>query len=434
MQKIILQDTRFIHPFNERARDLRVMNKPLWLAQRDALAPYVSRELELKPGDIFPVVTEACLVYRDNLYFDTEYITKFLAEAKKRKTISRAAFSSDDPAFREHALPLSASYSLYGDLYLADLWYFPIGIPGGEINLDSMDGVEPLIIDLDSLEVGYYHVPTYMAYEQGDLVFQVPRRSLIAIDSWVHIFIADVVFGLFTRGARFEDQLKSDPVFKLGILARAMYEGKQVLECSKLVKIGRNCVIDPRAVIHGPTTIGNNVTVNAGAVIENCVIGDNVNVSQDVQLMLSVVGDGAFLPFRAALFMTTVMDNSMVAQNTCLQMCVIGRNTFVGAGSTFTDYNLLPAPLRAMDGNGKLSLANRPVLGGCVGHNCRLGAGLIIFPARTIESDVVIFASRERHVIDRDIPFEESDHHKLAFSKLHPRLYKRPGEAGEESW
>jgi carbonic anhydrase/acetyltransferase-like protein (isoleucine patch superfamily) len=42
--------------------------------------------------------------------------------------------------------------------------------------------------------------------------------------------------------------------------------------------------------------------------------------------------------------MTTVMENSMIAQNTCLQMCVVGRNTFIGAGSTFTDFNLLPAP------------------------------------------------------------------------------------------
>jgi carbonic anhydrase/acetyltransferase-like protein (isoleucine patch superfamily) len=85
-------------------------------------------------------------------------------------------------------------------------------------------------------------------------------------------------------------------------------------------------------------------------VIENCLIGDNVNVGQGCQLMLSVVGDGAFLPFRAALFMTTLMDNSMVAQNACLQMCVIGRNTFIGAGSTFTDFNLLPAAIRALDG------------------------------------------------------------------------------------
>jgi carbonic anhydrase/acetyltransferase-like protein (isoleucine patch superfamily) len=434
MQKIILQDQRSLRPFNEKARDLRVQNKPLWLSQRDVLAPYTSRELELKPWDTLPEILEPCLIYRDNLYFDEYYIAAFLAEAQKRKTSSRAAFSANDPAFREHALPLSTSYAVFEDLYLADLWFYPNGIRRGEFDLNSMESVEPVVIDLQSLEVGYYHVPTYMAYEQGDLVFQVPRRSLIAIDSWVHIFIADVVFGLFSRGARFEDQLKQDPLFKLRILAKAMYEGKQVLESSELVKIGQNCVIDPRAVIHGPTTIGNNVTINAGAVIENCIIGDNVNISQDCQLMLSVIGDGAFLPFRAALFMTTLMDNSMVAQNACLQMCVIGRNTFIGSGSTFTDYNLLPSPLKALDGNARLSLANRPVLGGCVGHNCRLGSGMIVFPGRTIESDVVLFASPDRKVVDGDVCYEDSDHHKLSFAQLHPRLYPRPGEETKESW
>lgn len=434
MLKIILQDQRYIPPFNERARDLRVMNKPLWLNQRDLLAPYTQRELELKPWDTLPETREPCLVHRDNLYFDRELIEAFLAQALKNKKPSRIAFSAEDPAFREHALPLSTSYTPYDDLYLADLWYFPDGVRREQVDWKSMWEVEPVLIDMQASEVGYYHVPTYMASEQGDLVFQVPKRSLIAIDSWVHIFIADVVFGLFARGARFEDRLEHDILFKLGILASGMYEGKQVLECSRLVQVGRNCVIDPRAVIHGPTTIGNNVTINAGAIIENCIIGDNVNVSQDCQLMLSVVGDGAFLPFRAALFMTTFMENSMVAQNTCLQMCVVGRNTFIGAGSTFTDFNLLPAPLRALDGDEKLSVANRPVLGGCVGHNCRLGAGMIFFPARTIESDVVLVASQERRVIERDVRFEDSDHHRLAFAQLHPRLYPRKGEVVEESW
>ena len=56
------------------------------------------------------------------------------------------------------------------------------------------------MIDFKAKEIGYYHVPTYMAPVQGDLVYQVPLRSLIAIDSWVHIFIADTVFGLFGRG------------------------------------------------------------------------------------------------------------------------------------------------------------------------------------------------------------------------------------------
>jgi UDP-N-acetylglucosamine diphosphorylase / glucose-1-phosphate thymidylyltransferase / UDP-N-acetylgalactosamine diphosphorylase / glucosamine-1-phosphate N-acetyltransferase / galactosamine-1-phosphate N-acetyltransferase len=425
MLKIILNAPNLIMPFCEPARDLRIQNAPLWLWQRNLLAPYVTRELELKTGMRMPAVREPTLVYRDNLYFNEHYIEAFMAEALKRKRPTRAAFSADDPAFREHALPLSSSYTTAGSLYLADLWYYPNG---------PVADVEPLVLDLQAREMGYYHVPTYMADQSGDLVFQVPLRAMIAIDSWVHIFIADVVFGLFARGARFEKQLDEDLKFKLGMLATAVYEGRQFLECSKLVKVGKDCVIDPHAVIHGPTTIGDNVTINAGAVIENCIIGSNVNVSQGVQLMLSVVGDGTFLPFRAALFMTTVMENSMIAQNTCLQMCVIGRNTFVGAGSTFTDYNLIPAPLRARDGGGKLSLSNRPVMGSAVGHNCRLGSGMIVYPSRMIESDVVLTARGGGRVIDRDIRYEDSDHHKLKAASLHKALYHAEKDKVVESW
>ena len=425
MFKVILNAPHPIAPFNEPARDLRIQNNPLWLHQRTVLAPYTSRELELKPGQRMPIDREETIVYRDNLFFDEEYIRIFLDTARRKRRACRAAFSANDPAFREHALPLSSSYTPAGGLYLADLWYYPKG---------PVADVEPLVIDLEAREMGYYHVPTYMADQSGDLTFQVPLRTLIAIDSWVHIFITDVVFGLFSRGARFEKLVNDDLAFKLRLLATALYEGRQLLECSTAVKVGKNCVINPSATIYGPTTIGDNVHIDAGAVIDNCIIGNNVNISQDVQLMLSVVGDGAFLPFRAALFMTTIMDNSMIAQNTCLQMCVVGRNTFVGAGSTFTDYNLVPAPIRALDGNGKLNLSNRPVIGSAVGHNCRLGAGLIIFPARTIESDVVLAASKDRRVIDRDVRYEDSDHHTFKSASLHQRLYPRPGEGALESW
>lgn len=425
MLKVILRDERHIRPFNEPARDLRIRNKPLWLLQRDLLAPYTTREIELPLGSALPDVQEPMIVHRDNLAFDEPYIQAFMQAAIARGRPVRAALHKDDPAFREHALPLATSYTPVGDLYLADLWYYPFG-PAPE--------PEPLVIDSQAIEVGYYHVPTYMAYEQGDLTFQVPKRGLLAIDSWVHVFVADIVYGLFARGARFEDRLNRSLGFKLKILLRAMLEGRQVLRCSELVKVGRNTVIDPSAVIHGPTTIGDNCTIGAGVVIDNCIIGDNVNISQGCQLMLSVVGDGCFLPFRASLFMTTLMDNSMVAQNTCLQMCVVGRNTFIGAGSTFTDFNLLPTPIRARDGNDDLVEANRPVLGGCVGHNCRLGSGMVIYPARTIESDVVLIASASRRVIDRDVTYEDSDHHKTAVGHLHRRMYPRRGEAVEETW
>ncbi len=432
MIRVSVRDHRYLAPFNDYARDLRIQNKPLWLHHSDVLAPYARGERQVEEFEDFFAPTfaldpadPAYIVYRDNLYFDEFYIAEFIKRAKARNTPSRAAFNPTDPAFREHALPLSTSYTPAGGLYLADLWYYPNGPTDEE--------PEPLMINMDAKEFGYYHVPIYMATQQGDLTFQVPLKAFIAIDSWVHIFIADVVYGLFARGAHFEKRLDQDVGFKLGVLFNAMYEGKQLLESSKVVEIGANCVIDPSAVIHGPTTIGDNVTVGAGAVIENCIIGSNVNVSQGCELMLSVVGDGTFLPFRASLFMTTLMENSMVAQNTCLQMCVIGRNTFIGAGTTFTDFNLIPTPIYALDGNGELRPSNRDVLGGCVGHNCRISSGIIIHPARMIESDVVLVASDTRRIISRNVSFEESDHHLLKAAEQHQRLYSRERQSGE-SW
>jgi len=425
MRKYILRDHRHVHPFNEEARDLRIQNKPLWLHQRDTLAAYTTQEVEYDSFDALPADNAECLVHCDNLYFDQEYINAFMAAAQKLGRPSRAAFAADNRTFNQHVLPLSTSFTRDGNLHLANLWYFPAGVTPNP---------QPVVIDFQSREIGYYHVPTYMAADRGDLVYQVPLLGLIAIDSWVHILLADMLFGLFKRGARFEKRANESTAYKLNVLWRALLEQKQVLRCSAVVRIGRNCTIDPSAVITGPATIGDNCTIGAGVTIDNCTIGDNVNITQGSNLLLSTVGDGAFLPFRASLFMTTLMENAMVAQNTCLQLCVIGRRTFIGAGSTWTDYNLLPTPIRAMNADLELLDSNSPVLGGCVGHNCRIGSGMIIYPSRTIESDVVLFASAERRVIDHNIGFEESDHHKIRLAFLHKRLYPRKGEKVAESW
>jgi carbonic anhydrase/acetyltransferase-like protein (isoleucine patch superfamily) len=243
----------------------------------------------------------------------------------------------------------------------------------------------------------------------------------------VHLYFANVILGVFSRGKRFEKQITEHNLLALRILFRAILEQKQVLSCSKVVQVGEGTIIDPSAVILGPTTIGRGCYIGPGAVIDNSIIGDYVNVAQGCQLMLSVVGNNCFLPFRAALFMSTLMEYTIVAQNTCLQMCVVGRNSFVGAGTTFTDFNLLPAPLRAMNAHDKLENSGQPVLGGCVGHNSRVGSGMVIMPGRVIESDVILFASPERRVINKNISYEESDHHKVRASvaKLHKRRYPR---------
>jgi NDP-sugar pyrophosphorylase family protein len=200
-------------------------------------------------------------------------------------------------------------------------------------------------------------------------------------------------------------------------------ERKQVLSTSGLVVVGKNTNINPTARIQGPSFIGDNCYIGPDVVIHNSVIGNNVNLQQGVQVMLSVISDNCFLPFRAATYLTTLMARCVVAQNTCLQMSVIGRGTFIGAGTTFTDFNLVPKPVLTMR-NGKLETTGSTVAGGCVGHNCRIGAGLVIYPGRIIESDAVLLRSEGRAVISHNVSYEQSDHHAWRDRTLHTPLYR----------
>ncbi len=410
----MIHDPRKIFPFNEPARDLRVMNKPLWLYQHDILSPYCTEEREVRSFFDVPLDDKETLVYRDNLFFDEHFFRAFITEARRRNRPCRLALSPDDKAIANYALMLQDGIHRRGDVYLADMWYFPRGV---------RENAEPLVVSTEPREVGFYHVPTYMAEPPGDLVYWVPTRSFLSIEHWVHVFFANVVFGIFAEGARMEKEADKLSV-KLRILFKSILERKQFLSCSELVKVGKNTQIDPTAIIQGPTFIGDNCTIGPGVVISNCVIGNNVNIMQGCQLLLSVVSDGCYLPFRAALFMSVLMENSMVAQNAVLQLCVVGRDSFIGAGTIFTDFNLVRKPVHVIH-KGELHSTDMSVLGCCIGHNCRIGSGLVFYPGRAVESDVVLVRSEERGVITRNVYYEESDHHRFADKYKHQRLYPR---------
>ncbi|MGQ9459093.1 MAG: multidrug transporter [Anaerolineae bacterium] len=413
MRKVILRERKPIPPFNEPARDLRILNKPLWLLQRDLLAPYCEQELEVNSFHEIPRDRQETLVYRDNLFFDAPFLAEFIQRARALGKACQVAFSPEDKAIVTHALPLQSGIYREGDYYLAGMWYFPRGVE---------EWVRPLVMDTEAREIGFYHVPPYMADDKGDLVYWVPLKAFLSIENWVHVYLANSPFGILAEGARFEAQAGRWGT-KLRILLRALLERKQFLSCSALVHVGRNTHIDPTAIIQGPTIIGDNCTIGPGAVITNSLIGDNVNIMQGCQVMLSVVSDGCYLPFRAALFMTVLMENSLVAQNACLQMCVVGRDSFVGAGTTFTDFNLFSQPIRTLH-NGRLEETGIPVIGGCVGHHCRIGSGFVIYPGRIIESDTVLTRTEARGVIDKNVAFEDGDQVRYAgvgFRRLYPR-------------
>jgi carbonic anhydrase/acetyltransferase-like protein (isoleucine patch superfamily) len=416
VRKVILRDKRKIPPFNEPARELSVITQPLWLLQRDVLAKYTTEEREVDALSELENDREETLVYRDNLYFDQSFIDEFISRAQHSGKACQVAFSLEDAAITGQALFLQRGIRRQGNYYVADLFYYPYGV-------DPV--VRPLVMDTDAREVGFYHVPTHMSNAYGDLVYNLPTKPFLSIEHWIHILHANIDFGIFARGARFEKRLEGNVRLALELLWHGMMERKQVLTTSRMVEVGRDCSIDPTAIIQGPTTIGNNVYIGPGAVVSVCHIGDNVSIDQGCNLMLSVVGNGTFLPFRASLYRTVLMDECMVAQNTCLQMCVVGRGSFIGAGNTFTDFNLVDRPIRSHYG-GRLEETGMTALGGAVGHNVRIGSGLIVFPARMIESDVILFAAPDRRIISKNVAYEDSDHLKLkGGEQLHPRLYPR---------
>ena len=466
MRTFTIIDDRLMTPFNEPARNLTVIGPdsvPMFLKfhQKEVTSRVLGPcPVEEDLNDILDLrqalsvarkdvsATDEIFAYRDNIYFDEEFVKYFLQAAREVGHPCQAVLPSDDPAWMRYTIPLSSMKRVQprnGPAYYpVQMWYFPKG--WGE-----PDTWVPLAVPSDALEKGYYNIPDSMTnikvdtLEDGsdsdeirkdqDLTHYLSERTCVVVESWVHLFNACVPLGTFSMGSRFEERIARENFLALRLMFQAILEQKQVLSSSALIKVGAGTDIHPSAKIFGPTTIGQNCTIGPGVVIDNCVIGDNVNIAQGCELMLSVVGNNCFLPFRAALFMTLLMEYTIVAQNTCLQMCVVGRNSFVGAGTTFTDFNLLPSPIRSLNYRGDYENIQQPVIGGCVGHNCRIGAGMIVYPGRVIESDTILAASAERRVIMKGITYEQSDHHHLAprISKLHKRLYERGDIMDENS-
>ena len=93
------------------------MNKPLWLYQRDILSPYCQEELECNAFHeiaAFPdhILSGELLIYQDNLFFDQFLIEAFLGEARKLGRAAQIAFSPQDAAIVNHALPVQEGIHL----------------------------------------------------------------------------------------------------------------------------------------------------------------------------------------------------------------------------------------------------------------------------------------------------------------------------------
>lgn len=417
MRKVVIRQPKQISPFNEPATNLTVLGKPLNVWQRDILSPFATEESVVEDFQHVSREPVETLIFKDNLWFDVAFITSFIDEARQRQKPVRAAFRAEDKAFMQHGLAeIVRSYERRGDLLYMDLWYFPNG---------PTDQVEPVIVDSGAREMVYYTVPASSTLSgQMEIAWWVPVRAACALDTWLHLYFINIVYGAAVRANM------PVPAPTPGARLFEIFERRPFRSSGARVEMGEGCHIDPSATFSGMVTLGDNVTVGPGCVVSESIIGDNVTLAHGNALYMSVVGKNCFFPGGAKAYFSLVMDGSTIGQNASLEMTVIGRHTYVGAGTVFSNTNLLPGSFRLNLDYGPVDV-NIPVIGGCVGHNCRIGAGLVFYPARTVESDTVLFPSPTRRVIMNDISYEESDHHSLIGTTSHPRRY--PRELEQES-
>ena len=126
MKRIVLRERTLIPPFGEPARDLRILNKPLWLLQRDLLSPYCRGAEEVDTLAEIPRDSQELLVHRDNLFFNEALISAFISQAKSSGRACQLAFSPTDKAITTHALALqdfcNGVAGLHGLLRLGASW------------------------------------------------------------------------------------------------------------------------------------------------------------------------------------------------------------------------------------------------------------------------------------------------------------------------
>ena len=127
MKRVVIRTSTPIAPFGEPARELRVLNKPLWLLQRDLLARHCQSTIEIESGEELPESNEELLVHCDHHFFNAPLMDTFIAEARRSGRACQLAFALDDKAITTHALALQESIRKQDDVYVADVFYYPHG-------------------------------------------------------------------------------------------------------------------------------------------------------------------------------------------------------------------------------------------------------------------------------------------------------------------
>lgn len=347
------------------------------------------------------------LVVADNLFFTAELLARFVLAAREQQRSARAALPAASRLAVDFVAPLNDLPRLPGasgeGLGLPLYWVErgDVGEPLAiVIAVEEQDrwwmDLPPFPTPGASERQAFVHQPIAPSADFAPLRVTTAAAVALPIGHWVHLLTANIVLGIYGEALRFEQGLPQ--IF----LAQGVALPSNLRD---LVIVGARCRIDPTAIIVGPTIIGDDAIIEAGACVSASVVGRGAHIGQGCQLRLTVVGDRAvFPPPVSAANFSVVLEDALV--NSPLRFSVAGRGCFIGAGVWITDRVFRDSErasevtyggdtVRVRHGD-RIEESGLWILGCAIGDRARIASGTMIYPGRSIAADSTITSGDTR--------------------------------------
>ena len=164
-------------------------------------------------------------------------------------------------------------------------------------------------------------------------------------------------------------------VFRKGdelIGASVIYAGATLFDSN--IYIGKGTVVEPGALIKGPTIIGNNTEVRQGAYIRgNCLIGNRCVVGHTTEVKTSIMLNGA----KAGHF-AYIGDS------------ILGNNANLGAGTKLANLKIIDIEMK-LKVEGEVYKTGLRKLGAILGDNVETGCNSVISPGTLLGKGSLVY-------------------------------------------
>ncbi len=140
------------------------------------------------------------------------------------------------------------------------------------------------------------------------------------------------------------------------------------------VIIGEGTVVEPGALIKGPTVIGQNTEVRQSAYMRgDCLVGDGCVVGHSTEMKGSILLDGA----KAGHF-AYIGDS------------ILGHEVNLGAGTKLANLKMIPGSVRIRHGKERFETGRRK-LGAIIGDKCELGCNSVTSPGSLLGPGSIVY-------------------------------------------